>query len=332
MTMKSCCHSLAAVALLVGVMAETLATSPAWGANAVRNPGFDTLGRNGSPVTLSGPPAGTESAAAEWVQGLIPGGTFMTTELLPSTDPLPGGGGQMLHFFTDSVGFGSAGCVVGQDLSPAVLPLGSWGCLDLRVISGVAHVGFVDSCCGGTFYDSGGVWIVGPAAGQRVAFTNFDYQSGAFEIQLYAPQNGQGEMFMDNACAFPREAGFGIDWFTVDGGGGASQGGDFQVTGTIGQPDAAQSSGNGYELVGGFWGGAVGTPTGLTMRGLMVRAGNQLTLSWPSSADNVVLQQTPQMSPATWTDVALVPTDNGVERSVTLPTTNRAMFYRLKQP
>ena len=51
-----------------------------------------------------------------------------------------------------------------------------------------------------------------------------------------------------------------IDWFTIDGGGGVSVGGDFELSGTIGQPDAsATMSGGDYELAGGFWPGLVAT-------------------------------------------------------------------------
>ncbi len=46
-----------------------------------------------------------------------------------------------------------------------------------------------------------------------------------------------------------------LSWSTIDGGGGRSSGGDFTLTGTIGQPDAAYSSGGNYELLGGFWPG-----------------------------------------------------------------------------
>jgi hypothetical protein len=46
-----------------------------------------------------------------------------------------------------------------------------------------------------------------------------------------------------------------LSWYTIDGGGGRSSGGDFTLTGTIGQPDAAYSSGDNYELLGGFWPG-----------------------------------------------------------------------------
>jgi hypothetical protein len=46
-----------------------------------------------------------------------------------------------------------------------------------------------------------------------------------------------------------------ISWSTIDGGGGVSSGGQYVVTGTIGQPDAGYSAGGDYELIGGFWPG-----------------------------------------------------------------------------
>ena len=45
-----------------------------------------------------------------------------------------------------------------------------------------------------------------------------------------------------------------IDWFTIDGGGAmASIGGTFELSGTIGQPDAGSLANGEYELTGGFW-------------------------------------------------------------------------------
>jgi hypothetical protein len=50
---------------------------------------------------------------------------------------------------------------------------------------------------------------------------------------------------------------FSLPWWTLDGGGGTSQGGDFVVSGTIGQSEAShRMSGGGFSLVGGFWGDA----------------------------------------------------------------------------
>ena len=53
---------------------------------------------------------------------------------------------------------------------------------------------------------------------------------------------------------------FDLSWYTIDGGGGTSAGGNFTLSGTIGQPDAGSPSsplsGGNFALVGGFWPGA----------------------------------------------------------------------------
>ncbi len=48
---------------------------------------------------------------------------------------------------------------------------------------------------------------------------------------------------------------YGLDWWTVDSGGGTSQGGNYNLSGATGQPDTAQSQGGSYHLSGGFWTG-----------------------------------------------------------------------------
>ena len=52
--------------------------------------------------------------------------------------------------------------------------------------------------------------------------------------------------------------GFDLSWHTNDSGGGTSSGGIFEVTGTIGQPDAGPAlAGGTFEVHGGFWAGGV---------------------------------------------------------------------------
>lgn len=51
-------------------------------------------------------------------------------------------------------------------------------------------------------------------------------------------------------------AGYTLDWWTVEGGGGASSGGNYRVNGAVGQPDAGALSGGDYRLEGGEWGSA----------------------------------------------------------------------------
>jgi hypothetical protein len=56
---------------------------------------------------------------------------------------------------------------------------------------------------------------------------------------------------------------YSIDWYKVAGGGGTSTGATYQVSGTIGQPEAGGAmSGGSYSLTGGFWSliSAVQTP------------------------------------------------------------------------
>lgn len=60
-------------------------------------------------------------------------------------------------------------------------------------------------------------------------------------------------------CAIAAPASeFAVDWYSIDGGGSMFiVGGAFELSGTIGQPDAcsplAPMTGGSFELVGGFW-------------------------------------------------------------------------------
>jgi hypothetical protein len=55
------------------------------------------------------------------------------------------------------------------------------------------------------------------------------------------------------------QSGYGIDWWTADGGGAgpsqASSGGTYALSGAVGQPDARSQrmTGGGFGLTGGFW-------------------------------------------------------------------------------
>lgn len=47
---------------------------------------------------------------------------------------------------------------------------------------------------------------------------------------------------------------FDLSWHSIDGGGAMrSAGGAFELSGTIGQPDAGRMSSGAFQLTGGFW-------------------------------------------------------------------------------
>jgi hypothetical protein len=49
---------------------------------------------------------------------------------------------------------------------------------------------------------------------------------------------------------------YDLTWSTIDGGGYTfSSGGDYELSGTVGQPDAGVMTGGDFTLGGGFWGG-----------------------------------------------------------------------------
>jgi hypothetical protein len=67
--------------------------------------------------------------------------------------------------------------------------------------------------------------------------------------------------FLVAAPVAPAGEPFAIDWYTIDAGGGFSAGATFELDGAIGQHDAgslaAPLTGGAFELVGGFWPGAI---------------------------------------------------------------------------
>jgi len=126
---------------------------------------------------------------------------------------------------------------------------------------------------------------------------------------------------------------FSIDWHSIDGGGGASAGGGFSLSGTIGQPDAGTMNGGDYSLVGGFWGilSAVQTP-GAPLLTIRRAQANTVVISWPSPSTGFVLQQNGDLTTANWTAAPQSVTDNGTNKFILVnpPTGNR--FFRLIKP
>jgi hypothetical protein len=122
---------------------------------------------------------------------------------------------------------------------------------------------------------------------------------------------------------------YSIDWYKVSGGGGTSTGGTYQVSGTIGQPDASGAmSGGNYSVTGGYWSliQVVQTPGAPTL--IITHIGSQAIVSWDPSATGWTLQTNNNLSTGTWGNYAGTVVNNSVTNSP--PTGN--VFFRLKQP
>ena len=122
---------------------------------------------------------------------------------------------------------------------------------------------------------------------------------------------------------------YSIDWYKVAGGGGTSTGGTYQVSGTIGQPDASGAmSGGNYSVTGGFWSliQVVQTPGAPLL--IITHVGNQAIVSWDPSAAGWTLQTNNSLSTGTWGNYPGTVVNNSVTNAP--PTGN--VFFRLKQP
>ena len=125
---------------------------------------------------------------------------------------------------------------------------------------------------------------------------------------------------------------YSIDWFKVSGGGGASTGGTYQVSGTIGQHDAGGAmSGGQYSVTGGFWALFAVQTQGAPLLSIKL-TNNVATVYWPSPSTGWTLQEnTNSLASSNWIDHPF-PQDNGTIKYILVnpPTGNR--FYRLKNP
>lgn len=120
-----------------------------------------------------------------------------------------------------------------------------------------------------------------------------------------------------------------IDWQTIEGGGGTGTGGVYSVSGTIGQPDAGGPMTNGqYSVTGGFWVLPTAVQSSNAPTLLIVPAAPGVAIiSWTPATPGFVLQVSPTLAPAAWTNAP-----SGATNPITVPATLPARFYRLLKP
>jgi hypothetical protein len=125
---------------------------------------------------------------------------------------------------------------------------------------------------------------------------------------------------------------FDLSWSTIDGGGRTSAGGQFTLTGTIGQPDAGVTTltGGQFSLTGGFWSllSVVQTPGAPLLKIKLV--GANAVLSWPLNTPGFFLQETPSLSAPAWTSTPQQVVDTATEHTVTVPAIGLMKSFRLK--
>ena len=126
-----------------------------------------------------------------------------------------------------------------------------------------------------------------------------------------------------------------IDRVIAGGGTTLSKGGPYALSGTIGQPFTEPLRGGNLTLAGGFWGVGAAIQRANMPLLMIVRAGNQIIISWPAEASIPIVQleeRASLTSPNRWTLVVQPPIITNGDNRVTLPVTFATRFYRLTRP
>jgi hypothetical protein len=129
--------------------------------------------------------------------------------------------------------------------------------------------------------------------------------------------------------AFCQAQSYSVTGSVVAGGGGTSSGGSYQVSGTIGQPEAgAAMSGGGYSLTGGFWSSISVIGPLLTIS----HTSTTVTISWPTTAGYTLQQNNNLASKASWVNSGYTVSTNNGTNSISITSPTGALFFRLDNP
>jgi hypothetical protein len=118
---------------------------------------------------------------------------------------------------------------------------------------------------------------------------------------------------------------YSIDWHAVAGGGGTSSGGNYVLSGTIGQAESGTTlAGGQYTVQGGFWAGVVLASSGEIPQLFIQLSGADVVVSWMPAAPGFVLEMAMELGSGEW-----LPGPAG--NPVAVPVTEAATFYRLRR-
>jgi hypothetical protein len=125
---------------------------------------------------------------------------------------------------------------------------------------------------------------------------------------------------------------YNISWYKVAGGGGTSSGGQYSLSGTIGQPDASGAlTGGNYSITGGFWAliSVIQTPGAPTLH--ISYSANSVTVYWQNVSGWTLHQNNSLITPTGWSLNSSWTTSNGTNfLQIVAPKGNE--FYRLSNP
>ena len=136
--------------------------------------------------------------------------------------------------------------------------------------------------------------------------------------------------FAFRLCALAQ---YSIDWHKIAGGGGASTGGVYSVSGTIGQPEAGgQMGGGNYSLTGGFWALYAVQTAGTPALRIQVTGTNTAMVYWPSPSTGFKPQVNTDLATTNWLAPPETVTDDGTNKYIIVHPQAGSRFYRLKNP
>ena len=126
---------------------------------------------------------------------------------------------------------------------------------------------------------------------------------------------------------------YSINWYKIAGGGGTSSGGQYTLSGTIGQPDASMTmSGGNYSLTGGFWASVSVVQTTGAPRLYISESGNTVTVYWQNVSGWTLQQNNSLAAPANWTQKTGWNTNVNGTNYLNLTPPSGNLFFRLANP
>ncbi len=118
---------------------------------------------------------------------------------------------------------------------------------------------------------------------------------------------------------------YALDWHVVAGGGGTSSGGDYTLSGTVGQAEAGTTlSGGIYTLQGGFWPGVILVSSTEAPQLFVQLSGPDAVVSWAPATPGFILEMSGDLNSGLWIPA---PTGNPVQ----VTAADGVMFYRLRR-